>query len=382
MMSGREKMRTCWAILTGEYPPQSGGVADYTRQIATALAKAGDIVHVFAPHAAALPNEGGVQVHRLPGNFDRRSRALVEIELAKLGVPRRVLVQYVPHAYGCRAMNVGFAWWIRSLARAGERVDVMFHEVAYPLERGQPLKHQVLGFVTRHMARCIARSAERILISTQAWGPLLRQLGVDRSMQWLPVPTNLTEVPDAAAVDLVRERLGGSAVIAHFGAYGHRMATFESALKLLAERDAHRVILLLGRGSEEFAAALREAHPSLAGQVRATGSLGPGQIAAHLMACDVLLQPYPDGVSCRRSSTMAGLALGVAVVTHAGPSTEAVWKESEGVLLAESAEGLDMAAAVESLLSNPAKLQALRADGRALYDSKFTLRIAITALQD
>ena len=36
-------------ILTPEYPPATGGVADYTRLIARKLAQAGDAVHVWCP---------------------------------------------------------------------------------------------------------------------------------------------------------------------------------------------------------------------------------------------------------------------------------------------------------------------------------------------
>ena len=41
-------MTTRWAILTGEYPPQFGGVSDYTRNVATGLVAAGDVVTVYA----------------------------------------------------------------------------------------------------------------------------------------------------------------------------------------------------------------------------------------------------------------------------------------------------------------------------------------------
>ena len=35
-----------WEMLTGEYPPQPGGVSDHTRRVAAALAAAGDTVNV------------------------------------------------------------------------------------------------------------------------------------------------------------------------------------------------------------------------------------------------------------------------------------------------------------------------------------------------
>ena len=40
---------THWTILTCEYPPDCGGVGDYTAQVAAALAALGDTVTVFCP---------------------------------------------------------------------------------------------------------------------------------------------------------------------------------------------------------------------------------------------------------------------------------------------------------------------------------------------
>src|SRR5579862_6625194 len=38
-----------WHIITPEYPPQTGGVSDYTRLVAEGLAEKGDVVHVWCP---------------------------------------------------------------------------------------------------------------------------------------------------------------------------------------------------------------------------------------------------------------------------------------------------------------------------------------------
>ena len=37
-----------WHMITGEYPPQAGGVSDYSRVVARGLVAAGDAVHVYA----------------------------------------------------------------------------------------------------------------------------------------------------------------------------------------------------------------------------------------------------------------------------------------------------------------------------------------------
>src|SRR4051812_29567931 len=123
-----------WAILTGEYPPQLGGVSDYTRQVAYGLAAAGEDVHVFAPGGFQQPPPTcNVAVHRLPDHFGWRGLRWLGQQLDQLPQPLRVLVQYVPHAYGHRAMNVLFPLWLWSRRRRFE-IDLMFHEVAYAYE--------------------------------------------------------------------------------------------------------------------------------------------------------------------------------------------------------------------------------------------------------
>src|SRR5713226_5422598 len=104
------------------------------------------------------PVSNNPEVHRLPGNFGPRDLEILESALRRLPRPFRLLVQYVPHAFGAKGMNVPFCWW---LSRRPEPVWVMFHEVAFPLSPRQPLAHHVLAIVTRLMAELVARKAER-----------------------------------------------------------------------------------------------------------------------------------------------------------------------------------------------------------------------------
>ena len=122
-----------WHLLTGEYPPQIGGVSDYTMVLAGALAAAGAEIHVWATALAATgPGFGGaVTVHRIAG---RRSSA----DLSRLGAvldafapPRRLLIQHVPNAWGDKGPNLGFGRWLAGRRRQGDDVRVMFHKVRY-----------------------------------------------------------------------------------------------------------------------------------------------------------------------------------------------------------------------------------------------------------
>src|SRR5262249_5603390 len=164
-------------VLTGEYPPNAGGASDYTRIVARGLAAAGDDVRVYAPpcRGPADPADSGVGVHRLPGRFGPRSLLALAQLLARSPRPDRVVVHYVPHAFGFKAMNLPFALWVSCRLRRIAPVWVMFHEVVFPF-RWRPPTHALLGSVTRVMARLIAGAAERVFVSIPAWESLLTRL--------------------------------------------------------------------------------------------------------------------------------------------------------------------------------------------------------------
>ena len=182
----------------------------------------------------------------------------------------------------------------------------MFHEVATPFA-GQPLRHAALAGITRAMARLAAGAAARVFVSIPAWGDALRRLCPRvRPPRWLPVPSTLEE--HAGVAPAARERFApaGRPLVGHFGTYGLHVATMLTAtLTELAALAPDAAVLLVGRGSAEFAGRLVSARPELAGRVAASGGLSGADAAAHLKACDLLIQPFPDGVSSRRTSAMA-----------------------------------------------------------------------------
>ena len=374
-----------WAIITGEYPPQPGGVSDYTRLVARALARAGDEVHVWAPGTGSpAPADAGVRVNHLPGRFGPPALARLDRALSGLPRPYRVLVQYVPHAFGCKGMNIPFCLWLCS--RRHESVWVMFHEVSFPINRRQPLAHNVLGVVNRLMAALLVRSAGRIFVSIPGWASLLPVHSYGRrAVEWLPVPSNIpTAVAPQAVADLRRRLAGGRErfVVGHFGTFGEHVTTpLAAILPSLLQADPRQIGILVGRGGERFTADLIRAHPALGGRLCATGILPAGQVAVHLAACDCLVQPYADGVSSRRTSLMAGLALGLPIVTTAGPLTESLWQESGAVVLARSGSPPDVVAAVDALLADDARRRQLCRRAAALYDSRFSLAHTIHSLR-
>ena len=374
---------TQWHIITGEYPPQPGGVSDYARRVARGLVDAGDRVDVWAPPVDRSEcADPGVTVQRLPDRFGPRALRMLTRELDRQPAPRRLLVQYVPHAFGWKAANVPFCLWLRSRRR--DSIWVMFHEVAFPFDRHQTVARNVLAAINRMMASIVASSAERAFVSVPGWRQMVRSMiGAGKPVEWLPVPSSIAVVHNPTASAAARARYaGGQPLVGHFGTHGDaiRNMLHASIPPLVEATGCH--VLLVGRRSDETQRELIGRHPRLEGRVHGTGLLPDEAVSLHVAACDLMLQPYPDGVSSRRTSAMVALSHGLPMVTTSGWLTEPLWEESGAVDLVPADEPARLAAAAARLLTSTARLSELGACARALYLSRFDMRHSIRALRD
>jgi glycosyltransferase involved in cell wall biosynthesis len=375
-----------WHVLTGEYPPRPGGVSDYTALLSRSLAAVGVAVHVWTPSALDAPavSDPGVTVH--PTRFDTASglRALGSA-LDQFSPPRSVLVQYTPYGWGRRGTNHAFARWLVGRARGGDRVRSMIHEPYYPWRLRDRPQRWLLSAIQRRMLRSILAASAAVDVAIPAWGPCLRPYDRDwsRAYRWGPVPSNISVIVDPAEVGRERRRVapGGETVIGAFSTFGPLLAPGHRLIwPSLLGRRPDRVGLLIGRGASVFIADLEARHPELRGRMVAADDQTSARVSILLQACDVLALPFPDGLSTRRTTLMAGLAHGCPIASNRGFLSEPFWAEADAVLLADSPAGVGDA--VERLLNDP---DAAAAHGRAaklLYAERFAVEHAVAALQD
>jgi glycosyltransferase involved in cell wall biosynthesis len=372
-------------IITSEYPPQPGGVSDYTRIVAEGLAAAGDEVHVWCPRAdGAAPIREGVCVHSEMGAFTPGNLRAVSRLLEEFPAPRRVLVQWVPHGYGFRSMNIGICLWLWRRALRGDEVELMVHEPSLGFGEGS-WKHNIVAAVHRLMTIILLRATRRVWVSTPAWEKRWRPYTLGRAIEfrWLPVGSNIPVAEAQTQSPPIRQRYlnGRGGLVGHFGSYdANTVALLLKSASQLLKQDA--TLLLLGHGSEHMRAALLESDPALANRVHATGRLSADELSRHLVACDLMLQPYVDGVSSRRTSTMTALAHGVPVVTTAGKFTEPLWSASEAVALAPAHDVDELVRSAARLLPNEMARQRLAAAAKKLYEEHFHPRRTIDALRE
>jgi glycosyltransferase involved in cell wall biosynthesis len=358
-----------WHIVTPEFPPDCGGVADYTSQVVEALRARGERVTVHAPST-------------LPDGFAPATLRHLDRTLEAEPAPRRILVQYVPNVMGRRGANHPFATWVARRAEVDD-VRVMIHE-PYLYWRWRP-DHVAIAMAQRAMARTIVRSAARLYLSTEAWRPYLRRYAPARvaAAQALSIPSAIPHVDAAQDVRDIRSRLLGqqTRLIGHFGTYGDHIAPLvTTAARELLTSDPSLRLVCLGRGGREFASSLRTPDARTFVKIVAPDVTDAGDISRHLQACDVLLQPYPDGVTTRRTSMMAGLANACAVVTNQGPLTEPVWSATRPAELADGPNPGALAARVRALLDDDHARRDLAQRAQRVYRERFDLTLTIDAL--
>ena len=361
-------------------------MSDYTQQVAQGLGAAGDLVEVWSSPCAKQPaGPSLIRLNRLPDHFGRRARAVMGDAFKKRQESTRILVQYVPHAFGSRAMNLPLCWWLYR-NRCRNPIWVYFHEVAYPWNWRQSAKRNLLSATTALMASLLARAAEKIFISIPAWERMLKPLvPAKRTMTWLPVPCSVPNLHDGAGAAALKGRLAipGGFLVGHFGTYGNSISQQLLALipPLLASKYGV-TILLMGRGSTALREQLIARHPNWGDRIHAIGEASAADISRHLNACDVMIQPYVDGVSSRRTTTMAGLAHGLPIVTNEGALSETLWSKSGAVMLAPAGDIRRMVTLTESLLSSKSERERIGAAGKGLYAERFDIKHVIRVLRE
>jgi hypothetical protein len=359
-----------WHVVTPEYPPQIGGVADYSRAVADELQHQGATVRVWHPGAGPL----------LDGYSPRGLRAL-SAAIDQGERPRRLFVQWVPHGYGYKAMNVPFCVWLLSRAAAGDHIDLMIHEPFLMFREGS-IKQDIAAAVHRLMMTMALRASSRLWVTIPSWEPRVRPWLWGRSVpvEWLPVPSNIPvdPAPPNSLADFFPAfpSTPTPVVVGHFGTYGKAITLLLKQIipPLLARPNVF--VLLLGRDSDQVAASF--SHPRVVG----TGAQPASPLSRGIAACDLFLQPFSDGVSTRRSSAMAALIHGKPLLTTTGLPTETLWAERQAAVLVPAAEPQQLIPEALRFIDDPSLRLEYGARARAVYLDLFDLPRTVRRLRE
>jgi hypothetical protein len=363
-----------------------GGVSDYTALVAAGLAERGAAVHVWTgAREGPAPEAAGVKVHCLAGLWGAAGLGKLNEELSRWPAPRLLLTQYAPNAYGRKGLNFTFCNWLLERRELGDEVRLMVHEPFYPWRLRDKPTRWLLAAGQRRMMRKLLAASSQVDVVIPAWAEMIRPFDpqTGRDMAWAPACSNIRVQAQPAQVDALRHWFAprGEFLVGGFSVFGGASgAATESIFASLLAWRKDAVALLIGKDGERLAARLMRRFPAVASRVRASGALLAEDVSCHLMACDVLIQPYPDGISTRRTSALAGLAHGRPVVTMAGPLTEDWWAESGAARLLGAGDWDGCAGAVAELLDKPQERQALGQRGQEMYEAHLSLAQVVNRL--
>ena len=371
-------------ILTGEYPPVCGGVADYTALVAQALSARGERVHVWTGGNDGTQLESSVRVHRVALDFGLAGLRRLDRAWKGQREPRRVIVQWTPHSFGMRSLNLPLALWLWDRARRHhDQIELMVHEPFLAFGEGT-WKQDAAAAVQRAMLVLLLNAASHVRVAIPAWETRLRPWCLTRRLafEWVPVPSNIPECPDVREVLRVRAELvsPGQTIVGHFGTFRQDVAALLIPVFDELLRTTNAKVLLVGRGSDAFASDFTSRNMDFARRIISVGELDPAEVAIALSACDVLLQPYPDGISTRRGTAMAAMALGIPLVSNLGHLSEPSWRYTKAARVTNSASAPELATAVCELLHNRELRTRLSAHARSAYEKQFSLARTVDSL--
>lgn len=364
-------------FVSGEYPPMQGGVGDYTWSLGTALNALGVDVHVLTSQAAGpahLAPSGVANIYPDVGRWgwglaDQVKRLAAELEADY------VHVQYQTAAYGLHpAVNL----LPRALDRWAwpRRVAVTFHDLRMPylFPKAGPLRWRA------NLA--LAQGSDVVVVTNAEDLERMRsQESLRAKLVEIPIGANIQpEPPPGFSREHQRKRWGidsDSLLLAYFGFLNESKGAEElvQALSLLATDGLVAHLLMVGGqvgSSDPTNRAYLErvqgliAQLGLEDRVHWTGFTAAGEVSANLLAADLAVLPYRDGVSFRRGSLMAVLAHGLPVISTrpAVPIPELVDGVNICLVPARSARGL--AAVIRELEQRPEQRRQLAEAAAAL----------------
>ncbi len=278
------------------------------------------------------------------------------------GDPPWILLQYNPFSYGRWGIAPGL---VRDAAllryRTGASLAVCVHE---PWTHVHDWRSALMATYHRAQLPALLHQADVVLGVTET---LVQHLG--SGAVHVPVGSNLTPIALSARTARAHLDIADEFVVALFGR-GHPSRSLDHAeaaiVALASSRDARTIrVLSLGSGAPPL-----NVPPGVT--VDTPGRLEPEELSLRLRASDIMLLPFRDGISTRRTTLMAALAHGLPVAGLHGPGTDSVLIHNpEGLLLTPAGRPAAYARAVVELAADPVRLHNTGIAGRILYEQNF-----------
>jgi len=360
------------SMLTGAFPPDRCGVGDYVHRLCSQIARMGAEVHVItSAHAAPQPAtwEGAIRLYRSVRswntiNLHRIARLLRDIR------PDVVHVQFPSVGYRRVA---GLAMLPMLLRARGYRVVLTLHEYL-PSPR-----------LSRSRQAVMAAASHSVITTTPEDAAALQKLlpWKRSNVHCINIASNIERRPaESFDRNARRESLGAgpdSPIVCFFGNLhpGKGIEELVEAFAIARRNCNVGTLLIIGSFDPRHTLFSYIVHRrildlGLSGPVHVTGFVTPTEVSELLLASDICVLPFRDGLSVRRGTFLAAVHHGLPVISTepSGPMPPDI-VHGHNVILVPPRDVGKLAASIEMLVRSP-ELRSRLSSNLAKLDEQFS----------
>ena len=350
-------------LITGEFPPMPGGVGDFTRSLAEEFRKQGHEIHILSRQGST---SGTLNISSIRG-WGPSSLLAIRAWARQRGLDI-VNLQYQTAAYDMSPF-IHFAPSAIDLP-----LVTTFHDLRYPylFPKAGPLRDWI---VMR-----LARASAGVITTNQEDDLRLAQLP---SRRLIPIGSSIRH-RSCSDRDAQRTRWRASVddnavvVVGHFGFVnaGKGINNLIEALANLRAAGHNLRLLFIGEqrntvdtdDDAAYLAALKKRinRLGLADSITWTGYLSDPEVASCFHAVDFMALPFTDGASYRRSSLIAAIHCGCAILTTMPTVQVEAFEHGENLWLVPPLSGEAIERGILRLMSDRDLLRRLRRGARQL----------------
>ena len=244
--------------------------------------------------------------------------------------------------------------------RVRPRLAILVHEPYIPIEGWKSL---LMGGWQRFQLVVLLAVTDIRFASIEVWASSLSRI---RTTHHLPSGSNVPDQRGRRTEARAQLGVGERLVLATLdtGHPSHLTSLVESTLGAVVLRGLEATYLHLGAGAASLVTP--DGVP-----VITPGRVDDEQLGAFVAAADIFLIPLIDGVSTRRTSFMAAICEGVAVVATIGSLTDPMLRR-QNIAMADVGDPRRFADLVVELAQNAELRRGFASAGRALFESQFT----------
>ncbi len=393
-------MRVC--MIVPRYPPDRCGVGDYTYLLAWHLARRGVSVDILTSRglsdAVTLPptdgdvivaggavvGAAGVRVRVLPLIDDWGWRSLARIyAVVRTGRYDVVHIQYQNEMYG-RSASIAVLPLVLRAVRPDLPTVVTVHDYGTPWPRHTRVRLLAGPYGKAWFAAMLLNARRVILTNEQDEFRFLHQrlrypipasryatIPVGSNLP-IPAPTMVRATAEASLLAPQGSLLAsaGTMTVGYFGFVNPAKGvdTLLEGFAIARRRRPHLQLVMICQlhGTNKYLSILanRIEQPDLADSVVITGELGDRQAADVLARCDIVALPFRDGVSLRRTTLMAALALGCPVISTRAVVPPAMLEDGRDLMLVPPQDAQALAQSIVELADDPDRRARLGAHAR------------------